>query len=500
MNNKKVKGFTLIELLIVIAIIGILATIAVISLQNARVKSRDARRLSDVDQMQTALTLYYRDKGKYPAISDFVAGGSLIATTSAGTVTYMALIPTAPTPADGTCSNSDNAYHYSPSSDFKKYTIYYCLGEKTADVGSGNHAATSDGINAAPAWSLLGVYDGYVSDTTVVNGVPYISYNLGPQDGYHGFVKRYVNGNWENVGLGNTGISTGSAVSVYLKTAENGDLYAFYITFDGGSHVVAAKYTGNGATGWEALGDSSFFPPSSTSLTASWTIKNNTVYAIYNYSDGNIVAAKFNGSSWVQIGSIIAGNYIDIAGIAVNDDNEVYVMYHKKSDYGIYVDKFNSGTSSWEHVGGYADSDYGFSSQEHNLKIVAGKPCVFSRAQAYSSYTLHAMCSDGSSWAPLGYNLNPYGPSGFVSTYNPSYISVDYSGGKVYVAYKDANQDGKISILQNGLKTGEEWSEVSYPGLSDGVISASNMFIDNSGVLYLSYNDGGKTYIKKYAR
>lgn len=52
------KGFTLIELLVVIAIIGLLSTIAVISLSNTRVKARDAKRAADMRQILTALNLY----------------------------------------------------------------------------------------------------------------------------------------------------------------------------------------------------------------------------------------------------------------------------------------------------------------------------------------------------------------------------------------------------------------------------------------------------------
>ncbi len=51
------KGFTLIELLVVIAIIGLLATMAMVSLNSARMKARDAKRISDVKQMSTLLSL-----------------------------------------------------------------------------------------------------------------------------------------------------------------------------------------------------------------------------------------------------------------------------------------------------------------------------------------------------------------------------------------------------------------------------------------------------------
>lgn len=57
MIMKNQKGFTLIELLVVIAIIGLLSTLAVISLGSAREKARDAQRLSDVKQLSTLIEL-----------------------------------------------------------------------------------------------------------------------------------------------------------------------------------------------------------------------------------------------------------------------------------------------------------------------------------------------------------------------------------------------------------------------------------------------------------
>ena len=61
------RGFTLIELLIVIAIIGVLASIILASLQTARLKANDAKRLTEMDQVRIALELYALDhSGTYP--------------------------------------------------------------------------------------------------------------------------------------------------------------------------------------------------------------------------------------------------------------------------------------------------------------------------------------------------------------------------------------------------------------------------------------------------
>lgn len=63
MRNK--NGFTLIELLVVISIISLLASIVLASLNSARVKARDARRVADIRQIQTALDFFYDQYGRY---------------------------------------------------------------------------------------------------------------------------------------------------------------------------------------------------------------------------------------------------------------------------------------------------------------------------------------------------------------------------------------------------------------------------------------------------
>lgn len=59
-------GFTLVELLIVIAIIGIISSAAVVNLNQAKAKARDARRLSDITQVRKALEIYNYSEGAYP--------------------------------------------------------------------------------------------------------------------------------------------------------------------------------------------------------------------------------------------------------------------------------------------------------------------------------------------------------------------------------------------------------------------------------------------------
>jgi general secretion pathway protein G len=143
-KNKNNKGFTLIELLVVIAIIGILSTLAVVALGNARIKARDAKRVSDMRQIMSALELYYNDAGGYPTA---ISPGSKLNSPD-GTTTYMAIIPSNPSPNnDGPCPTSTN-YAYATDGNIppSTYTISYCLGSNIGDLTSGTHNANPGGF------------------------------------------------------------------------------------------------------------------------------------------------------------------------------------------------------------------------------------------------------------------------------------------------------------------------------------------------------------------
>ena len=145
MSNRKERGFTLIELLVVIAIIGILSSVVLASLNSARKKGRDARRISDIKQLQLALELYYdSSSSSYPA-------GTVYATALAGlTPTYISTLPTDPT------NSAPSVYTYaSANSDGTACSTAPCASYVLKAVIEGGAAAVPSG-DVDGNWAALG--------------------------------------------------------------------------------------------------------------------------------------------------------------------------------------------------------------------------------------------------------------------------------------------------------------------------------------------------------
>lgn len=144
----KNKGFTLIELLVVIAVIGLLASIVLVSMGGVRAKARDAKRKSDLGQIQLALTMYYDTYDTYPpAKPQTSCGGSDVWASSNGTCdgqwlttdsNFYQFMPNVPVDSKNQGSNAgwgdgNNVYSYYPSLGGQDYELLTQL-ENTSDL------------------------------------------------------------------------------------------------------------------------------------------------------------------------------------------------------------------------------------------------------------------------------------------------------------------------------------------------------------------------------
>ena len=115
---KPIKAFTLIELLVVIAIIGILASVVVVNVGSARAKARDAKRISDMKAIQTALEMYYDDNQEYPTTANAWKSGTTVCSATYGhgnsytggtgyipnlAPKYISVLPESPKPSQNKC-------------------------------------------------------------------------------------------------------------------------------------------------------------------------------------------------------------------------------------------------------------------------------------------------------------------------------------------------------------------------------------------------------------
>jgi len=128
---RKSKGFTLIEVLVVIAILAGLVAILFPNFMDARARSRDTARKSDLRSMQKALEFYKANQypPKYPADIDVPApcSGSWVVSGQL----LMAKVPQDPL---GSCSVPKKYYYHSYApADPLRYDLYACL-ENTADA------------------------------------------------------------------------------------------------------------------------------------------------------------------------------------------------------------------------------------------------------------------------------------------------------------------------------------------------------------------------------
>lgn len=148
---RKNKGFTLVELLVVIAIIGLLSTLAVVSLSNIREKGRDAKRLSDMDALKTVLELTNSEKGSYSVNLGCVAGAVINSCTSGNLEAYLPTVKNLNDPSGivncaTDCAAACNyAFKTLTATD---YSVYFYLEKGAADFNqAGCYQLTNKGIS-----------------------------------------------------------------------------------------------------------------------------------------------------------------------------------------------------------------------------------------------------------------------------------------------------------------------------------------------------------------
>ena len=102
----------------------------------ALMKSRNANRVSDVQEFKNSLELYFKDHNQYPLNLNDLSPN------------YLLLIPSAPVPQDGSCTADQNTYTYTPNQLQSNFNLHFCLGDTTNNLPAGVHILSSYGIDS----------------------------------------------------------------------------------------------------------------------------------------------------------------------------------------------------------------------------------------------------------------------------------------------------------------------------------------------------------------
>jgi prepilin-type N-terminal cleavage/methylation domain-containing protein len=152
MRISKMKGFTILELLVALLAVGILATVAIYSLNVTRAMSRDSKRVSDVSVIRAALTQHWLQKAAYPMAdpvdlgragtgAEVLAGNGWVAQDQAFEPIFLQRIPTGP--------KAGEYYRYHGST--QGYSLKFTTEKETAYGPPGTYYAHSGGVDTEDA-------------------------------------------------------------------------------------------------------------------------------------------------------------------------------------------------------------------------------------------------------------------------------------------------------------------------------------------------------------
>ena len=164
------SGFTLVEILIVIAMLSVIATVLMSTLNPLEQikKGTDAKRKSNLEQIQRALEMYYHDNNAFPASSgDYkIMVGATAYLWGDPWLPYINELPRDPSPGQ-------SYIYYSPaSSNGQTYYLYASLerGGKDPDAcndGNGCTSLSSGNPGAPPVNACGGVCNFGLSSSNV---------------------------------------------------------------------------------------------------------------------------------------------------------------------------------------------------------------------------------------------------------------------------------------------------------------------------------------------
>ncbi len=123
--NLRNRGFTILELIVVVAIIGILTAVILLSINKSQAKGRDAKRDRDMHEIRSALNLYITEEGVYPndgTGDEIIIDGTDYLTADLESEGHLSVVPIDPIQSE----SEDLVYTYQPLNNNRSFLLSYC--------------------------------------------------------------------------------------------------------------------------------------------------------------------------------------------------------------------------------------------------------------------------------------------------------------------------------------------------------------------------------------
>ena len=353
-------------------------------------------------------------------------------------------------------------------------------------------------IQTKAQWSELGgtdssTFNWYIERlTTDANGNVYAAGHF-TNGRFYNYVAKWNGSSWQE--LGETNSSTFNDAIACLTTDLVGNVYAAG-GFTNGINIHSGKYyvaKWNGSS-WQELGgtNSSTFNDAIACLTTDLV---GNVYAAGGFTNGNgkYYVAKWNGSSWQELGGNNSSKFNDAIFCLTTDAvGNVYAAGgFTKSNGKYYVAKWNG--SSWQELGGNNSST--FNDHINCITTDAGGNVYATGWFTNDSGKSYVAKWNGRSWQEFG--------SSNISTFNDYVYSLTTdANGNVYAAGWFTNGINYTSGKQYVAKwSGSSWQELGGTNNSTFNSAIRSLTTDAGGNVYAAgwfTNDSGKYYVAKY--